>query len=120
MVTDPTLVRVIGFFYIYHNMWESIERGKILMHFGNTTFINHDEFSKYMKVEGAMSEDVFDYLFDLGAKKFLSEKEKKYLHELFEKWDLEHLENDDGFEDNIGDEGMQNLEEDESCHSEKL
>ena len=32
-------------------------------------------------------------------------KEKKYLHELFEKWDPEHLE------DNIGDEGMQNLED---------
>ena len=62
------------------------------MHCGNTNFIYHEEFSKYMKVEGAMLEDVFDYLFDLGAKNFLSEKEKKYLHELFEKWDLEHLE----------------------------
>ena len=37
-----------------------------------------------MKVEGATSQDVFDYLFDVGAGKFLSEKEKKYLHELFE------------------------------------
>jgi len=41
-----------------------------------------------MKVEGATSEDVFDYLFDLGAGKFLLEKGKTYLHELFEKWDL--------------------------------
>jgi len=40
----------------------------------------------------ATLEDVFDYLFNLGAEKFLSEKEKKYLHELFEKWDPEHLE----------------------------
>ena len=84
------------------------------MHCRNTTFIYHNDFSKYMKVEGAMSEDVFDYLFDLGAEKFLSEKEKKYLHELFEKWDPEHLENDEDFddrlEDNIGDEDMQNLE----------
>jgi len=68
-----------------------------------------------MKVEGAMSEDVFDYLFDLGAGKFLSKKRNKYVHELFEKWDLEHLENDedfnDGLEENIGDEGMQNLED---------
>jgi len=67
-----------------------------------------------MKVEGATSEDVFDYLFDLGAEKFLSEKRKKYLHKLFERWDPEHLESheDYRFEDNIGDEGMQNLEDD--------
>jgi len=43
------------------------------------------------------------------------QKKKKYLHELFEKWDPEHLENDedfnDGLEDNIEDEGMQNLED---------
>jgi len=96
-------------------MWESIERGKILMPCGNTTFIYHNDISKYMKVDGAMLEYVFDYLFDLGAEKFLSEKEKKYLHELFEKWDPEHLENNEDFndelEDNIGDEGMQNLED---------
>ena len=45
----------------------------------------------------------------------LSEKEKKYLYELFEKWDPEYLENDenfnDGLEDNIEDESMQNLED---------
>jgi len=72
-------------FNIYHQMWESIEQGKILMHCENTTFIYHKEFNKYMKVEGATSEDVFDYLFNLGAEKFLSEKGKKYLHKLFEK-----------------------------------
>jgi len=55
------------------------------MHWGNTIFIYHEEFSKYMKVKGATSEDVFDYLFNLKAEKVLSEKEKKYLHELFEK-----------------------------------
>jgi len=85
------------------------------MHYGITTFIYHDDFSKYMKVDGATSEDVFDYIFDLGAGKFLWEKGKKYLHELFAKWDPEHLENDedfnDGLEDNIGNEGMQNLED---------
>jgi len=43
-------------------MWESIERGNILMYCGKTTFIYHEEFSKYMKVEGATSEDIFDYL----------------------------------------------------------
>jgi len=80
------------------------------MRFENATFIYHEEFSKYMKIEGATSEDVFDYLFDLGAEKFLSEKGKKYLHELFEKWGREHLEIDedfnDGLEENVGDEGM--------------
>jgi len=57
------------------------------MHCGNTTFVYHDKFNKYMKVDGATSENVFDYLFNLGAEQFLSEKEKKYLRELFEKWD---------------------------------
>jgi len=85
VVTDPALARGIGFFNIYHLIWESIEQGKILMHCGNTTFIYHDEASKYMKVEGVTSEDIFDYLFNLGAENFLSEKEKKYVHELFEK-----------------------------------
>jgi len=63
-----------------------------------------------MKVDGATSEDVFDYLFDLGAEKFLSEKGKKYLHELFKKWDPEHLETNedfnDGFQDNVENKGM--------------
>ena len=86
MVTDPALARAIRFFNIYHQMWESIEQRKILMHCENTTFIYHDKFRKYMKVERATLEDVFDYLFDLGAKKFLSENGKRYLHELFEKW----------------------------------
>jgi len=74
VVTNPTLARAIRFFNIYQVMSESIEQGKILMHCGNTTSIYHDDFSKYMKVDGVTSEDVFDYLFDLGAKKFLSEK----------------------------------------------
>ena len=47
------------------------------------------------------------------------QKKKKYLHELFEKWDPEHLEIDrdfnDRLEDNVGDEGMQNLKDDLSC-----
>ena len=64
-----------------------------------------------MNIEGATSKDVFDSL-RFGSWKIISEKEKKYLHKLFEKWDPEHLENDEGFEDNIGDEGMQNLEDD--------
>jgi len=42
-----------------------------------------------------------------------SEKRKKYLHELSEKWDLEYLEINedfnDGLKNNVGDEGMQNL-----------
>ena len=86
------------------------------MHCGNTTFIYHDEFSKYIKKEGITSEDVFDYLFDLGGRKLLLEKGKKYLHELYEKWDPEHLEIDedfnDGLEDNVGNERIQNFEND--------
>ena len=68
-----------------------------------------------MKVEGAVSVDIFDYLFEDGAGKFLSEKGKKYLLELFKKWDPEHLQLDksfgdypdnDGLKDIIGDEGI--------------
>jgi len=38
-----------------------------------------------MKVEGVTSDHAFDYFFDVKVRKFLSEKEKKYLHELFER-----------------------------------
>ena len=51
-----------------------------------------------MKVKGATSVDVFDYFFDVGAGKLLSEKEKKHLHELFKRWDLEHLQLDEDFD----------------------
>jgi len=75
-----------------------------------------------MKVEWAVSEDIFDYLFDVGVGKFLSEKGKKYLLELSEKEDPEHLQFDedfdnypgnDGVEDIIEDEGIQNLNNDD-------
>jgi len=89
---------------------------KILMHCGNTTFAYSNEFNNYMKVDVAESEDIFDYLFDIGAGKFLSEEWKKYLLDLFEKYDPEHLNeinedfdeypDNDGLEDIIGDEGI--------------
>ena len=93
------------------------------MHCGNTTFAYDNEFKDYMKVEGTVSEDIFDYLFDVGGGKFLSENGKKYLLELFEEWDSEYLKqidedfndypDNDGLEDIIGDEGMQNLNNDD-------
>ena len=92
------------------------------MHYGNITFAYDNEFKEYMKVEGATSEDVFDYIFEVGGGKFLSETWKKYLLKLFEKWDLEHLQlnedfhnypDNDGLEDIIGDGGMQNLNNDD-------
>ena len=43
-----------------------------IMHYENTTFVYHIDFNEYMKVEGAASEDAFDYLFDVGVKTFLS------------------------------------------------
>jgi len=33
------------------------------MYCGNTTFAYGNEFKEYMKVEEAISEDIFDYLF---------------------------------------------------------
>ena len=92
------------------------------MHYEHTTYAYHNEFNEYMKVEGATSEDVFDYLFDAERGKFLSEKGKKYLLELFKKWDPEHLQfdedfddypNNNGLKDIIGDEGMPNPNNDE-------
>ena len=61
------------------------------MHCENTTFVYDNEFKEHMKVEGAVLEDIFNYLFDVRAEKFLSAKGKKYLLELFKKWDPEHL-----------------------------
>jgi len=103
-------------------MWASIELGRPLTHCKNTTFIYHDDLSKYMNVEGAPLEDAFDYFFDVGTEKFILEKGKKYLHELLERWDPEHLQlnedfdgylHNDKLEDIIGEEGIQNLKKDD-------
>jgi len=61
------------------------------MHCANTTFAYHNEFSEYITVEGETLEDTFDYLFDVGIGKILSERGKKYLLEFFVKRDIEHL-----------------------------
>jgi len=66
-------------------MWTMTEWGKVLMRWQNTTFIYHDEFNKYTKVEGTTLEELCLSLV-VWVEKFLSEKEKRYLHELFEKW----------------------------------
>jgi len=123
IVTDPVLARAIGFSNIHHQCCALIEKGKTLMHCGNTIFAYSNEFNDYMKVDGAESEDIFDYLFDIGAGKFLSEEGNKYLIELFEEYDPEHLNqinedfdeypDNDGLKDIIGDEGMQNLTNDD-------
>jgi len=97
------------------------------MHCGNTNFAYSNKFKDYMKVDCAESEDIFDYLFDIGVGKFLSEEEKKYLLELFEEYDPKHLNqidkdfddypNNDDLKNIIGNEGMQNLNNDDwSCH----
>jgi len=93
------------------------------MHCENTTFAYGNKFKEYMKAKEAVSEDIFDYLFDVAAEKFLSTKETKYLLELFEKWNPEHLKqldedfddypDNDDLEDIIGDEDMQNLKNDD-------
>ena len=79
----------------------------------NITFAYHDEFSKYMKVEGVTSEDVVYYLFNFGAEKFLSEKEKKYILELFEKWGPEHLQLEEDFDDYLDNDSLKNIIGDE-------
>jgi len=99
-----------------------IEKEKTLMYCRNTTFTYSSEFKYYMTVDGAESEDIFCYRFDVGAGKFLSEEGKKYLLVIFEEYDPEHLNqinedfddylDNDGLEDIIRDEGMQNLNND--------
>jgi len=80
------------------------------MHCGNTTFTYDNEFKEYMKVEWAVSEDIFDYLFDVRGEKFLPKKGKKYLLELFEKWDPEHFKQfDENFDDYPHNEGLENI-----------
>jgi len=44
------------------------------MHCENTTFANNNEFKEYMKAEGVVLEDIFDYLFDVGVGTMLSKK----------------------------------------------
>ena len=46
------------------------------MYYGNTTFVYHNDFNTYMNVEGAVSKDVFDYLFNVGVGKFLPGEER--------------------------------------------
>ena len=63
-------------------------------------------------MDGAKSEDIFYYLFNIGVEKILSEEGKKYLLELFEEYDnqinknFDEYPDNDGLEDIIGDEGM--------------
>ena len=100
LVTDAALVRAIEFFNIYHQSWALTEQEKASIHCRNTTFVYDNEFKEYMKVEWAVSEDIFDYLFHVRSRKFLSTKGKKYLLELFEKWDPEYLKQlDEDFDD---------------------
>jgi len=64
-VTDATLARAVGFYNIYHQTWALIEQEKMIIHFENATFTYHNKFKEHMKVEGAVSEDIFNYLFDV-------------------------------------------------------
>ena len=40
------------------------------MQWATTTFVYDHAFREYMKVKGVTLEDVFNYLFDIGAGKF--------------------------------------------------
>jgi len=70
-----------------------------------------------MKVEWGTSVDVFDNLFDVGARKFLLEKRKKYLHELFEKWDLKHIQLDEDFENYLDNDGLEDIIENKNMQN---
>jgi len=106
VVSDPTLVRAVGFYNTYHQLWALIEQGRTLLHYENTTFVYHT-------VEETTSKDVFHYLFDVGVKKFLLEKRKRYFHKLFERWDLEHLQLDEDFDNYLDNDGLEDITRDE-------
>jgi len=76
LFTDPALARAIDFYNIYHQRWALIEWGKTLMHCQNTIFADDIEFNECMTVEGVVSVDILDYLFDVGTEKYLSEKKE--------------------------------------------
>ena len=46
---------------------------------------------------------------DVGARKFLSEKGKKCLHKSFKKWDLEHFQLDEDFDDYLDSDGLKDI-----------
>jgi len=50
-VSDLALTRAISFYNIYPQIWALIELERPKIHCGNITFVYHDDFSKYMKVE---------------------------------------------------------------------
>ena len=87
------------------------------MHRRNTTFVYDNELKEYMKVEEVLSEDIFDHLFDVGVGKFLSEKGKKELLGLFEKWDIQHLQLDEDFDDYPDNDGLKNIIRDEGMQN---
>jgi len=122
IVIDPTLARAIGFYNIYHQTWALIEQGKTIMHCGSTTFAYDNEFKRTYEGGGSSLRRYLWLSLWCWSWKVLSKKGKKYFLELFEKWDREHLQldedfddypNNDGVEDIIGDEGMQNLNNDD-------
>ena len=73
--SNPALARTIDFYNVYHQMWALTERNT-LMHCGNSTFVYHSDFNKYMKAKGANSENIFYYLFDGGAKSFCQKRKE--------------------------------------------
>jgi len=74
--SDPALARVIGFYNIYHQIMALIQRGRTLVHCGNTAFIYHSEFGKYMEVEGAASEAYLIISLMLELKNSYQKKER--------------------------------------------
>jgi len=91
LVTNPAFVRAIGFYNIYYQSWALIEQEKTLMHCGNTTFAYDNKFKEYMKVEGTVSENIFDYLFDIGVEKVLIKEREKLTSSVIWEMRSEHL-----------------------------
>ena len=114
VVGNLTLRKVIDFYNVCHQMGTLIEQERTLIHCGNTIFFYCNDFIKYMEVEGASLERIFDYVW-CRSWQTLIRKRKEISSWIIWKmesktsltwWRFWWLSRYDGLEDVIGDESM--------------
>lgn len=127
-VTNPTEARALGFFYIVQYLDQFSTRSDkppVIIHVGNTTMVAPAEIRPYVEEGIANGESIIDYIENIESGNFLSPRGQEYMFETFMTWDEAYaartvqeycIENDitedsiyENWENNIGDEGMQNM-----------
>jgi len=108
MQPTSTIIIIIPMIFGNHGVLQSI-------------FANDNEFKEYMKVKGAVSEDIFDFSLILELKSSYQIKVKNiflnYLRNEIHSYlqfdeDFDRYLNNDGVEDGIRDENIHNLNDD--------